>query len=56
MFLPIFASPIRVKPIKTKATGSENEISSLLLISQGATIIVVGTIDINTGFIILLLD
>jgi len=50
--LPIFASPIRIKPHKIKATGSEIKLNNLLPRNQGAAIIVGGIIDINIGFII----
>jgi hypothetical protein len=52
LFLPIFAKPTKIIPIKIKATGSENKTDFLLPISQRKAIIAGGAIDINIGFII----
>ncbi len=52
LVLPICANPIRQVPIKIKATGSEYEISFLLIRNQVAAIIEGDIIDINIGLII----
>jgi hypothetical protein len=46
------ASPIRNKPLKIKATGSEIKFSPLLPKCHQAAIIIGGIIDIIIGFII----